>query len=72
MSNPFLEMKQCKQGVVKKHFVSKKLLKDNDGHDECVGLARATLGQDVLISNEEIDSVGQELSGSQDMFHENS
>jgi hypothetical protein len=57
--------------VVRKHFVSKKLLKDNDGHEECVGLARVALGQNVLVSNEKIDSLGQELSGSQDMFHEN-
>jgi hypothetical protein len=49
--------------VVRKHFVSKKLLKDNDGHEECVGLARVALGQDVLVSNEKIESLGQELSG---------
>jgi hypothetical protein len=51
MSKPSLEMKQCKQGVVKKHFVSKNLLKDNDGDEECVGLVGVALGEDVLVKN---------------------
>jgi hypothetical protein len=67
MFNPSPKMKQCNQGVVKEHFISKKLLKDNDGDEKCVGLAGAALGQDVLVSSEKINSLGQELSGSQDV-----
>jgi len=72
MYNPSTEMKQCKQSVVKNHFVNKDLLKDNDGDEKCVGLPRAELGEDVLVSSEKIDSLGQELNGSQDISHENS
>jgi hypothetical protein len=66
-SNPFPKMKQCNQVVVKKHFINKKLLKDNDGDEECVGLVGAALGQDVLVSSEKTNSLGQNLSGSQDV-----
>ncbi len=65
-------MKQCKQGVVKKHFVSKNLLKDNDGDEKYVGLVGATLGEDVLGISEKIDNLGQKLNGSQDLSHKNS
>ncbi len=61
MSNLFPKMKQCKQGVVKKHFVSKNLLKDNDGDEKCVGLVGAALGEDVLGTSEKIDNLGQKL-----------
>ncbi len=59
MSNPSPEMKQCKQGVVKKHFVSKNLLKDDDGDEKCLGLVGAALGEDVLGTSKKIDNLGQ-------------
>jgi len=60
MYNPSIEMKQCKQSVVKNHFVNKNLLKENDGDEKCVGLLGVKLGEDVLVSSEKIDSLGQE------------
>lgn len=48
------------------------MLKDNDVDEKCVGLIGVALGEDVLVSSEKIDSLGQELNGSQDRSHENS
>ncbi len=66
MSNPSTKMMQQKH-VSKKAFVTKKLLENKNGDEECLNVPRPTLEEDFYGSSQKTNSLGQQFNRTQNM-----